>query len=462
MTQPLTPDVRRRVADLLAEYQVPGAAIGVLRDGAITAYATGVRDVASGVPATTETVFQCGSITKTWTALAFLQLAGEGKAGLDRPVRDLLPGFRVADPEVSAAVTPRHLLNHTNGIEEAFGDPGEDDDVYARMAAGVAAAPQVHPLGHTHGYSAALGYALLARIMEVADGRPYDAIMRARIFAPLGLTGTSTRPDLLDPRCAATGHLLRSAGEGPIETPVPYLPRAFGPGGTITTTIHDLLTMASVILGDGRGPGGTRIVPAPLVAEMTGSRVPIPDPYMFGPEWALGLIAADWQGRTVYATDGSTIGQNARLRILPYAGTAVAMLTNAGPRESLYRRVFSEILGALGLVTVPDLPEPDPRLRLDPERYVGVYTRPETRFEVTARDGRLLLTHTLDPMHARFLGKPDRVTYDLLPVSTTHFLVRSTDPLEDTGTAAIYDFTDGPARYLHTNCRVLPRDPSAG
>ncbi len=113
-------------------------------------------------------------------------------------MRTYLPEFRVADPEASARVTPRHLLNHTNGIEEAFGDPGEDDDVYERMVAAVVAAPQVFPLGYTHGYSAALGYAILARIMEVVDGGRWDDIMQARLFGPLGLTSTSSRREDVD------------------------------------------------------------------------------------------------------------------------------------------------------------------------------------------------------------------------------------------------------------------------
>jgi hypothetical protein len=171
----------------------------------------------------------------------------------------------------------------------------------------------------------------------------------------------------------------------------------------------------------------------------------------------LGLIVCDWHGRTVYASDGSTIGQNARLRILPDADLAIAMLTNGGPRESLYRTVFNEILTELGEATIPDLPAPDPSLSLDPARYEGVYARPGTRYEVTAGNGRLHLTLDLDPMHAQFLGKPDRVTYELLPVSETHFLMPSDDPLEDTQTVAIYDFHNGQARYLHTNCRVSPR-----
>ncbi len=453
--------VRARVAALLAEYRIPSAAIGVLHDGEIIELATGVTNVTTREAARTDTIYQCGSMTKTWTALAFMQLVGDGKVGLDEPVRAHLPGFRVADPRVGAELTPRHLLNHTNGIEEAYGDPGEGDDVYRRMVDAIADAPQVHPLGHTHGYSAALGYAILARIMEVADGARWEDIMHARLFAPLDLRSTAARREV-DPRRAATGHVVRSLDEGPVESPVPHLPRAFGPGGTVTSTVRDVLTTARVLLDGGRAPNGRRIVPAELVREMTTSRVPVPDPYMFGPEWALGLIVCDWHGETVYATDGSTIGQNARLRILPDSNTAVAMLTNGGPRESFYRIVFNEILAELGAATIPDLPEPDPGLTLDPSRYAGVYERPGARFEVAAGGRGLRLTATLDPLHAEFLGKPDRVGYDLLPVSETHFLMPSDDPLEDTRTVAIHDFAGGRARYLHTNCRVHPRVGGAG
>ena len=125
--------IQARVSELLSEYKIPSAAIGVLHDGEITDFAVGVKNLSTEEPATTDTIYQCGSMTKTWTALAFMQLVDEGKVGLDEPVRTYLPGFKVADPEVSAKVTPRHLLNHTNGIEEDFGDPGEGDDVYERM-----------------------------------------------------------------------------------------------------------------------------------------------------------------------------------------------------------------------------------------------------------------------------------------------------------------------------------------
>ncbi|WP_410574689.1 serine hydrolase domain-containing protein [Amycolatopsis sp. cmx-4-61] len=448
--------IQDRVPALQAEYGIPSAAIGVLRDGEITEFAVGVKNVETGEPATTDTVYQIGSMTKTWTALAFLQLVDEGKAALDEPVRTYLPEFAVADPETTAKVTARHLLDHTNGIEESFGDPGEDDDVHERMVANIADAPQVFPLGRTHGYSAALGYAILARITEVLDGKGWDDVMRDRLFVPLSLTSTNTRRDQVDESRAATGHLLRSPAEGPVVTPMDYLPRAFGPGGGLTSTVREVLTLAQVLLNAGTAPDGRRIVSAAGVREMQRSRVPVPDPYLFGPEWALGLIVCDWHGETVYATDGSTIGQNARLRLLPDRNTAVVVLTNGGPRETFARRVFGELLG-----NVPELPEPDPGLKLDLRRYEGVYERPGTRYEVSAGDGGLHLTLDVDPMQAAFLGKPARLTYELLPVSPTHFLVPPADPREDPRTVAIYDFADGAARYLHTNCRVHPRRGSS-
>jgi len=163
--------LRDQVSDLLSEYRIPSAAIGVFHNEEIIDFAVGVKNLSTKEPATTNTIYQCGFMTKTWTALTIMQFVDEGKVALDEPVRTYLPDFKVADPEVSAKVTSRHLLNHTNGIEEDYGDPGEDTDVYERMVNNIDSAPQVHPLAYTHSYSAALGYGILARIMEVIDGK---------------------------------------------------------------------------------------------------------------------------------------------------------------------------------------------------------------------------------------------------------------------------------------------------
>ncbi|HZE41386.1 MAG TPA: serine hydrolase domain-containing protein [Stackebrandtia sp.] len=455
----MTPETEARVGELLAEYRIPSASVGILHHGDIARFAFGTADAASGRMASVDTIYQIGSMTKTWTTLALMGFVDEGRIDLDAPVRDHLPAFAVRDPDVGARVTPRHLLNHTNGIEEDFGDPGEDTDVLRRMVANIADAPQVQPLGHLHGYSGALGYAILGRVMEVVEGRAWDDILTDRVIRPIGATSTSSGHHPVDPDRAATGHVLRSLAEGPIASPLPHLPRAFGPGGNVTSTTGDVLAMAHVLLNDGRTADGTSIASPQAIAEMKRSRVPLPDPYTYGPQWALGLIVCDWNGHTVYASDGSTVGHHSRLRILPDHDLAVVMLTNCTPRESFYRKVFNAILGELGAPVVADLPAPDPNLAVDPSRYAGVYERPGTRLEVLPDNGRLQLIYTPDPAQAAFLGKPPRIRYELLPVGGDHFLMPPSDELDDTRAVSFADFSGGAARYLHTNSRLHPRRP---
>ena len=82
-----------------------------------------------GVAATTDSVFQIGSITKVWTATVVMQLVDEGLLDLDAPVAEVLPELRLADPDVDQEVTIRHLLTHTSGIDgDVFTDTGRGDD----------------------------------------------------------------------------------------------------------------------------------------------------------------------------------------------------------------------------------------------------------------------------------------------------------------------------------------------
>ncbi|MFC6543595.1 serine hydrolase domain-containing protein [Nonomuraea salmonea] len=237
-------------------------------------------------------------------------------------------------------------------------------------------------------------------------------------------------------------------------SPVPRLPRAFGPGGGISSTARDVLTMAHVLLDGGRAPDGTRVLSEQAITTMLESRVPVPDAYGFGPEWALGLMVSDWHGRTVYGHDGSTVGHSARLRMIPDAGLALVLLTNAGPREAFFREVCDAILPELGGPAIPELPRPTTE---SPSRYEGVYERPGTRYTLSAEDGRPRLTYTV---HPALTAEPEQRICELLPVDDTQFLV--IDPVEDPWTIALFDVRDGVPQYLHADCRVFPRAPDKG
>src|SRR5690349_703405 len=105
------------LSELLAKYKVPGAAVGVYSGGQVVDFASGVLSHATGVEATTDSVFQIGSITKTWTGTLIMQLADEGLLDIDKTVVSYLPDFELADSEAAATMTVRQLLCHTAGFE---------------------------------------------------------------------------------------------------------------------------------------------------------------------------------------------------------------------------------------------------------------------------------------------------------------------------------------------------------
>ena len=130
---------RERLVERMAAHRVPGATLGIVHEGRVTVIGAGVLSKATGVEVTPESLFQIGSITKVWTATLVLQLVDEGRLDLDAPVADVLPGFRVADPDVTRRVTTRHLLTHTSGIDgDVFTDTGRGDDCIARYVDGLA------------------------------------------------------------------------------------------------------------------------------------------------------------------------------------------------------------------------------------------------------------------------------------------------------------------------------------
>jgi CubicO group peptidase (beta-lactamase class C family) len=119
----------------IRRHDVPGASFAVLRNDRIVRRAqAGVVNLDSKIPVTDNAVFQIGSITKPLTATLVMQLVDEGLVGLDAPLVEYLPDFRVARLDVSQTVTIRELLCHTSGIDgDLFVDTGRGDESIRRF-----------------------------------------------------------------------------------------------------------------------------------------------------------------------------------------------------------------------------------------------------------------------------------------------------------------------------------------
>ena len=190
---------------LRAEMQrqrVPGVAVAVVRNGAVTmARGYGHANVEHRVPVTDSTIFQSGSLGKMFTAAAVMLQVEDGRLALADPITRFFPDA----PASWRAITVRHLLTHTSGIPDyttSEFDYRRDytEDELARLAY---AQPLEFPAGARWNYSNT-GYALLGFIVRKASGRFYGDVLAERVFRPLGMTTARviTEADIVPNRAA--------------------------------------------------------------------------------------------------------------------------------------------------------------------------------------------------------------------------------------------------------------------
>src|SRR3954467_3833917 len=229
-----------RLTALAEKRGVVGATFAIALGDETVAAATGVLNLRTKAPATNDSLFQIGSITKVWTAVLAMQLVDEGLIDLDEPVVTYLPDFKVADAEGTRTVTTRHLLSHTSGIDgDLFLDTGRGDDCLEKYVAAMADLKQNHPLGATMSYCNS-GYIVLGRLIEVVRGKTWDTVLREQLLAPLGLTSAGTLPEEALLHSAAAGHVQPPGGDLQV-APVWGIFRSAGPAGLIHATPRDVL-----------------------------------------------------------------------------------------------------------------------------------------------------------------------------------------------------------------------------
>lgn len=230
--------IDRIARTVLERKAAPSLVIGVARRGALVfAKAYGYRNLDDRVPADTDTAYGIGSNTKQFTAAAILMLRDAGKLDVDAPVGRYLP--RIAH---GSEVTVRQLLTHTGGyaeytslddIDRLAARPATNDEILATVAA--------RPLGFTPGtrwqYSNT-GYVLLTAIVERLSGMAYADFLRAKIFAPLGMTRTYVEDESVVVPDRATGYTRFALGEPEHEQHLDY--SWFSGAGSIDSTAADL------------------------------------------------------------------------------------------------------------------------------------------------------------------------------------------------------------------------------
>ncbi len=186
---------------------IPGAALGIVK-GDRTVYLKGYG--ISGpdqAPVTPQTPFVLGSTSKSFTALAVMQLAEAGKIELDAPVQRYLPYFRTADEAASSQITVRYLLNQTSGFSIYTGRKGmvEGDKSIEQHIRDLKDTPLIGPAGSAYQYSN-VNYNILSGIVQAVSGKPYAQYVSDHIFKPLAMNHSYAAPEQARNDGLATGY----------------------------------------------------------------------------------------------------------------------------------------------------------------------------------------------------------------------------------------------------------------
>jgi CubicO group peptidase (beta-lactamase class C family) len=345
----------------MQETATPGVAVGIWHKGEEHVAGLGVTSVENPLEVTPDTLFQIGSITKTFTATTAMALVEQGKLDLDAPVRTYLPELKLADESVAQRVTTRHLLTHMGGwVGDYFDDTGPGDDAVARIVERFASLPQLTPLGEVWSYNNA-GFYLAGRVIEVLAGKPYEQVVKEVVLLPLGLHNSFFFAEEVMTRRFAVGHLRNENGP-PTVSRMWEIGRAHHAAGAIASTVPDLLRYARFHMSHGEG-----VLSRASLDEMQRVQVDIGSAHFeaVGLSWAI----TNRNGVRLVGHGGGTSGQISLFVFAPEHDFALACFTNhqrGGEVNAAARKVALEMLGVR---------EPERRaIELDPEEYLGTYT----------------------------------------------------------------------------------------
>jgi CubicO group peptidase (beta-lactamase class C family) len=321
--------MRERWEPLLADFEVPGMAIAIVRDGKVHAIETfGVRSPDSSEAPTPDTMYYIASITKTYLATAICALADDGKLSLDDPVRKYLPRLKFAGSS-GAKITIRDLLSHRPGINcfpvvllDAYTGEISDDRFYKWLSS-VSPRQQVE-YSNVH-------FTILGRVIEAVSGKDWRDYLEERVFTPAGMkrtTGYASRM-YADPNCAIPMERRNDTWRA---CSLRKTDRTMHAAGGLGASASDAARWLVLHLNDGE-IDGTRVISADRAREMrtlTGALPQTEGSIRIMKGFGLGWQVGTFHDVPFCAHGGGYLGTTTSYAILPDQKAGFVILMNAG------------------------------------------------------------------------------------------------------------------------------------
>jgi CubicO group peptidase (beta-lactamase class C family) len=387
--QPVFARLDEYIARHMRETGIPGMMLALAnRDGLIRASTYGFADTKAGLKVENETMFEIGSVSKSFVGLALVQLQEEGKLDFHKPVVQYLPWLKINSK--FDAITTHHLLSHTAGLP---GAPLLLDALLGELWT-------AYEPGKRFLYCNT-GYNILGFLIAALDKRPFAEAMRERLLAPMGMTATSS---------TITNNLrkLMAVGYEPLNEGKPF--PLHGPlaeaqwievdvaAGSIASTPGDMAKYMRMLLNRGALPKG-RLISEDGFKLFT--KAAINSPYRGEPaSYGYGLWVSDIGGHTRLRHTGGMVAFSSSIDVDVTAGVGAFASVNANLRG--YRPVSAtkyaiELFNAsLDGKKLPDLPAavPAPDEIKNAVDYAGEYTSTNGKKLVLAAEGdKLILVH---------------------------------------------------------------------
>lgn len=319
------------ISKALQEWNAPGATISIVKDGeVILSKGYGARDLATGAPMNSETIFPIQSETKAFTGLTAAMLRDEGKLNLDAPISTYIPGFRMHDSVATLEVSIRDFLTHRSGLGIYSWLWIANNQLNREEAMDrIAHLPQVAPI-RTEWRYANMGYVAAARAMELVSGTPWESFVEERIFRPLGMTRTTfSRSEAeADPNHIG-GSMIRHGNR--VRTPMQGTTALTNSTGGIFSTADDMAKWMLFQLNEGKA-AGQQLVKQESIAEthkpqmITGR--PLPPPQFTSSAYGLGWFVESYRGERLIEHGGNHWGVGSALGLLPDREVGVSVFAN--------------------------------------------------------------------------------------------------------------------------------------
>lgn len=353
--QSMVPGIDQTVEAAMKEWQIPGLALAVVKDGRVAHLrGYGYRDVERKLPVTPTTLFGIGSITKSFTVLLLSTLAEEGKLDWDKPVRDYVPDFRLHDPAASALTTAVDLVSHRTGLprhDSMWFTGFTRNEIFGRLRHLEASRDFRSTFQYNNLLYMAAG--VVAERAAGGGGRTWEDLVRERLFEPVGMPTANFSVTASERSGDWSLNYALDKDETLKPIPATYAVESICPAGCINASLEEMSRYLQFHLARGLTGGGQRVLAASHFDRMREPRIFIPAG-SFGPErlgpgfYGMGVAVMTYRGHRLVFHTGTIGGYHALLAFLPEDNAGVVILQNRVARavpQLLSWTVWDRLLG---------------------------------------------------------------------------------------------------------------------